>query len=344
MAQFSQEQFQELLQTLANMAAPAPREEQYPRPEKYKGDRSQTADLDRFVSQVRAYTVARGLYDETKKVLFAVGLLTEKAAEWAIPITDYMSAHDGALPADYDTLEKFFTQLRQNFGVTAIREVALIQLQKLCAIDHPQRNSRDVSAYMTEFQTMAGRASVSQDMMKFWFEQGLPNQYRQAYATMEVPPATFAASIKRAQQIYSSLAQNKLSAQAAVAPAPRVQNRAPQARVSHPTSNNDHVPMDVDASKAPTGNDPRKCYNCGEVGHISRNCKKPRKPRTVQATSTARIEEVKEEAEVDPKERVKDLEGKLADLMKVCASLEKQNQGLLGELAVIKKRVEEGDF
>lgn len=76
---------------------------------------------------------------------------------------------------------------------------------------------------------MAGRAAVSQDMQKFWFEQGLPNQYWQAYATMETLPATFVDSIKRVQQIYSSLAQNKLLAQAAAAPAPRTQNQAPQA-------------------------------------------------------------------------------------------------------------------
>ena len=39
--------------------------------------------------------------------------------------------------------------------------------------------------------------------------------------------------------------------------------------------------MDVDASRTET----RKCYNCNKVGHLSRNCPDPQRPRRVQATN-----------------------------------------------------------
>ena len=41
--------------------------------------------------------------------------------------------------------------------------------------------------------------------------------------------------------------------------------------------------MDVDASRTET----RKCYNCNKVGHLSRNCPDPPRPRRVQATTNA---------------------------------------------------------
>ena len=114
------------------------REEQYPYPEKYRGDRAQPDDLEQFISQVKAYVVARGITNEKKKVLLAIGRLTEKASAWAIPITNHMSDNNGALHGDYDTLKKFFIELHKAFSTKHITKVAQIQLQKLCSLEHSQ--------------------------------------------------------------------------------------------------------------------------------------------------------------------------------------------------------------
>ena len=66
------------------------------KPDKYKGEKGR--DVERFIPQCEAYWVAAGITEEKVKVMTAVGRLTEKAAQWAIMITDHMAGHNGNLP------------------------------------------------------------------------------------------------------------------------------------------------------------------------------------------------------------------------------------------------------
>jgi Zinc knuckle len=57
------------------------------------------------------------------------------------------------------------------------------------------------------------------------------------------------------------------------APAPRPTPTPPAAAASSLTS---FAPMDVDSTRK---QEAQRCYNCQELGHISRDCPHPRKPR-----------------------------------------------------------------
>lgn len=52
-------------------------------------------------------------------------------------------------------------------------------------------------------------------------------------------------------------------------------------------------PMDLDRARGCAG--PIKCYNCGEMGHISRNCTKPKGWQTARAMFESLVDEQKKE-------------------------------------------------
>lgn len=52
-------------------------------------------------------------------------------------------------------------------------------------------------------------------------------------------------------------------------------------------------PMDLDQARGCAG--PIKCYNCGEMGHISRNCTKPKEWQTARAMFESLVDEQKKE-------------------------------------------------
>ncbi|KAI0084848.1 hypothetical protein BDY19DRAFT_997252, partial [Irpex rosettiformis] len=84
------------------------------KPDKYKGEKGR--DLERFLSQCEAYWVTANITDERQKVLTTLGLMQEKAAQWAITITDHMAQNNGALHQDVDDWAKLKAKLVKFFG------------------------------------------------------------------------------------------------------------------------------------------------------------------------------------------------------------------------------------
>ena len=291
MANLTQQQFNDLITALTGaITTPA---NNIAKPKDYKGEHGR--DLDRFISQVNAYLAQQTGWSDSKKVLAVIGFLADKAAQWAIPITDHMGSHQGALPAEYDTWEKLAQALRDAFGDSDTERSAMIRLDALCSYLHAERKTRDVSEYITEFKTLAARTKLSETDKLHRFEQGLPDRYQFLYAEKATKATTVAEFEKWALGLYANYQRQKEAqtlAKAAAKPAASSQSRPPPPRtVTAPTptprpSQQGPVPMDIDASSSNQGNDPRKCYNCNEIGHISRNCPKPRRQRKANISAS----------------------------------------------------------
>lgn len=260
------------------------------KPGKYKGEKGR--DLQRFLSQCEAYWITANITVEKTRILTALGLMEDKAAQWAIAITDFIAANNGALPTELDTWAKLRAELTKYFGDATPEDTAIIELNKLCNVDPKERDRRDVGLYVTEFQTLQVRIPGLSDKDKeIRFTSGLPHYIFKNLATGGNPPKDFAEWIARSLTSYAAfsrvrereLAEKKTSSSTTAA-RPSTSTAAP--RYTAPTPSQPRtgpVPMDVDASRTET----RKCYNCNKVGHLSRNCPDPPRPRRVQATTNA---------------------------------------------------------
>lgn len=173
-----------------------------------------------------------------------------------------------------------------------------MDLNKLVNCEIKERNSRDVGAYVASFKSLSARTQMSAYDQMVRFKEGLPAHIYRALSISGNIPADFNAWVERSLQAYaayeqvrqkeavekalraassstplSSSSSSSSKPAAAAQTAPRTFAQTAQAPRSQ------HVPIDVDATQAASQGDPRKCFNCNKIEHISRNCPEPRRPR-----------------------------------------------------------------
>lgn len=235
--------------------------------------------MKHFISQCNSYYVLSLVQSDKTKVISALGRLEEKAAEWAIHITDYMALHNSRLPDNVNIWAKFKELLCKYFGDTTPEDKAIVELDRLCNLKAKERAGWNVCHYVSAFQTLVAQIpSLSTKDKEIRFCKDLLNQIFSNLTTSDTPPTDFDNQVARSLRAYAAFKQirekeaaDKKTATSTPCIAPVV---APQfiPRPAAPANLN-YMSIDVDAYQQHyQAGDPHKCYNCNQVSHIAWYC------------------------------------------------------------------------
>jgi hypothetical protein len=270
--------------------APSPRMEKIPNPERFDGTRTK---LRQFITQLRLK--AATYTDEQAKLRLATNSLTGEALEQIQPFVQ----NDRI---DLPDLAGLITILDTAFGNP--NRVAEAEA-KLATI---QQGTREFSSYYAEFQRHAAEVTWDDVAKLAAFRRGLSYRLKSDLISVPEKPTTIAAFValcnrldieRRALQSESNRPTPSTSRpRTSTTPVPSTQSgtHAGPMDLSANRKNSTASPLKVSPEERAKRMAEGRCYRCGEVGHISRECPIGNKaPLKAAATSTeASTEALKE--------------------------------------------------
>src|SRR6185369_12715898 len=215
--------------------------------------------------QINSVFIAQSITDKRQQVAYAATALEDAALHWYL---NQCQANDG--PAPWDDWRVFVDALKQAFQPPHYQSYLRMEIQKL-------RQTSSVQDYTTKFQNLVEQIEDMGELDKVMhYVEGLKSATQQEvkYQTFQTLEDAWKLAVRYDTAMFSSNRSKNDK---------RYSDRRPGSNKRHEprsTPRTDNAePMELDAAErfhkkgfkksVPNGN----CYNCGEPGHIARNCK-----------------------------------------------------------------------
>lgn len=273
--------------------------------------------------------------DDRAKILFTLSLLRREdgadcpAADWAENWKGSNLLVIGRRSKNIFDFERFYEGLEETFED---RGDILLAQQRLLALK--QSKSQSLGDFLTSWELLAQKAGYEphQEGVLQRFDAHLISLIaavvnRDIVSQMYIGRAAVPETYKAYRSALVAIDQNNQMGRAIAQPTPTFwRPAAAQKTASEATKNTQGAsrstgtgtapnlakstpaPMDVDRSK--TSGETRKCYNCDQTGHLSKDCTEPRRPRRFNTRAVmAQIDELPADSQ-ELKDLVEKLRGK----------------------------------